>query len=244
MGDKTPETIIFIIGITLLCGFLLIFVLPQIMQEVRGPSVDLTVNAKFDSNGNLSQYKIIFDMPDAYSYDRYLQYANSQGNSTIREYLLRGIPANQIFEYNYDQRNLKITFWSTQPFSPNNVTNTIRIDKQEDIWRYEDSSFEMEYFIPDSYINSITYTLNCPTEVRNSNADSRGKFLAAKKLTWTIDRQKDAIGSSTRKAVIPTFYAEVKVPEAPEVIVVPGFGPVIAFIGIFMIALLERKKNG
>jgi len=180
-------------------------------------------------------------MPDKYSYDKFLLYVNSQGYSTIREYFLREISPSQIFEYEYDPKDLTVTFWVAQPFDPNTATNTIRIIKQEDRWRYEDSSFEGEYFIPDYFINSVTYKLDCPTEIRNTNADKQGKFLWANRLTWTIDRNKDAVGSSTLKAVIPTFYANVTTPEVPEVIVVPGFGPLVTFIGILVIALLKRK---
>lgn len=236
MGNNITE-VITAIGLVAVCGLAILFALPLIM----GPSTDLTVNAQFDSNGNLSQYKITFKMPNEFSYNKFLQYANSQGNSTIREYFLRGISSDQIFEYEYDPRDLTITFWATQPFDPNTVTNTIHIIKRADTWRYEDSSFEREYFIPDSFINSITYKLNCPTEIRDTNADSRGQFLRANQLTWIIDRHKDVIGSSTVKVVIPTFYADVEIPKTSEGITVPGFGPIIALVGILVIALLKRK---
>jgi len=242
MGDKITNALLLIVGLVFV-GVIILPVIPQIMQEIRGPSTDLKVNAEFDSNGYITQYRIVFKMPDAYSYDRFLQHASSQGNSTIREYLLRGIPQSQVFDYEYNQKDLRITLWAKQSFNPNNVTNTIRINKQENTWRYEDSSFEKAYFIPDSFINSITYTLKCPTEIINTNADSRGKLLSANQLTWTIDRHKDEIGSSTKRSAIPTVYADVKVPETPEMIVVPGFCSISAIIGVFAIILLSARKR-
>ena len=236
MGDDLMKVVVAIV-LVILAGVAIPSALPLIM----GPSTDLKVNAQFDSNGNLSQYKITFKMPNEYSYGKFVQYVNSQGNSTIREYFLRGISPNQLFEYKYDKDDLTVTFWATQPFDPNTATNTIHIIKQGDTWKYEDSSFAQEYFIPDGFINSITYTLDCPTEIKTTNADSRGKFLQANRLTWTIDRNKDAIGSSTVKIVIPTFYADVKAPEASGVTAAPGFGSMIAVIGTLVIALLKRK---
>jgi len=239
MSDIDAQGIAIIFIGMVLAGFILTVILPPFFQAIRGPSTDFTINTVIDYEGNVSEYSVTIVLPDTYSYDKFAKYSYSQNYGTIKEYILRGFSDKQIFDYNYDPKKNTITLKSTDTFDPNSITNIIHIQKNGREWRFEDESFASEYFIPEEYINKLTYKLTLPSDVLNSNADSQGGIFSPT-LTWNIDRHKETVLVSNNMPSVPIFYANASAPEIAEI---PGFGIIVTIIGLICSFLIIKRIN-
>lgn len=240
-GKSDNGQIIVILFFILIVGGLYYFVW---FPQIRGPATDLTSTVKMDSNGNISKYSIELQFVDSQSYTQFFQELNSPSRKTISEYMFRNITSPDLFKIKNDSSNNKIIISSQSPFDPNKVFTQVKLTKNQDYWEFEDSSVINSSYIPEKYVNKLTYTLTIPSKIINANTlDNSSSFFFPneKTLTWTIDKNKNLLNPFGEKIGSPKIYVKFEVPGPTDYsrIIIIGILIVICVI----IALIFLRRN-
>lgn len=235
MSSEKIFNILIILAVLAIIGVIYTYAIVPYLQEVRGPAIDITVNTELNSDGNLSEYSMIAKMPDSSSYNKYLAYVNSKGYSTIKEYFLRDIADKTLFDYSCDKEKMKLSFKSTKTFDPNEEMKTVNIDKSN--WIFNDSSFVLgtEYFFPDRFVDSISYTFTTHAAIFDTTGETSEYYFKGNKSDWLIERHKDSFDSTSNSIIIPPFIVKTSQPQAS-----PGL--LLAFFAIAIIWFFRKHK--
>lgn len=241
MVDSETTTWIVVIGFLILIA---IFVLPHMSEIMLGPRMDTTVKSEFDKTGNITKYELNVKMTD-YGYTKLNEISKSAGKTSIKDYLLRNVSNKDDFSYSEitnktDEKTIRL--FTIRDFDPNSKIPTIHITKNDTVWIYEDESFEKSYFLPDNFVDEITYVLTAPTHsIKISPAYNETGFieslLGKTKVTWVLDRQRDVIPFTGNAQPVPKYSVMIEAPKSP------GFGIVLSLIAILIVfALIYHKK--
>jgi hypothetical protein len=242
MNSDTAQWIV--IGVIVL--IVAVFVLPHLSEVWLGPRMDTTIKADFDSTGNLTKYDLNIKMTD-YGYSKLQEVSISSGKSSIKDFLLRNVSNKDDFSYyeitNKTENEKSVRLFAVRDFDPNSNIPTIHIIKNDTYWIYKDESFKKSYFLPDNFVNKITYTLTAPTHsVEISPAYNDTGFieglLGKTKVTWELDRNRDTIPFTGNAQPIPEYSVIVYTPKTP------GFGIILCSISILLAFFIHyRKRN-
>ena len=183
--------------------------------QIRGPAADVEVNAVLTPSGLLSEYQVTFQFVDDMSYSQFLLYLNSQKFVSMNDYETRTIADKQSISIQNDSSSRTIRITAKQPFDPNNVTTTIRLNKYPDSWEFIDNSIVNSSYLPEKYLNKFTYNLAVPTDLINANTleNSSSWWMDGKQLTWHINRNKNPLNPLGDNIASQTIYAKFKVPD-------------------------------
>jgi len=225
--------------ILIFCGLYLFVMYPQ----MRGPAADVEVNTVVNPSGLLSEYQVTFQFVDDMSYSQFLSYLYSQKFATMNDYVTRSIADKQSILIQNDSSSRTIRITAKQPFDPNNVTTTIRLNKYPDSWEFIDNSIVNSSYLPEKYLNKFTYNLAVPTDLINANTfeNSSSWWMDGKQLTWHIDRNKNPLNPSGDNIASQTIYAKFKVPDQNTIpriyfIIIGG----IVILGLIVIIMRRR----
>jgi hypothetical protein len=243
MNSETAQYIV--IGIAILV--IAFFALPHLSEVWLGPRMDTTIITDFDKTGNITKYDLTIEMSD-YGYLKLQEVSVSSGKTSIKDYLLRNVSNKNDFSYsevtNKTENRKAIRLFSVKDFDPNLNLPTVHIIKNDTYWIYKDESFKKSYFLPDNFVNKISYTVVAPTHsVKISPACNETGFieslLGKSKVTWIVDRDRDTIPFTGNAQPIPEYSVIVDAPKSP------GFGIVLTSISIFAIAfyIVCRNRN-
>ena len=230
------ETIIKIILLLIIGAVIWYYAFPY----VRGPAADISIKTKIDTTGNISAYSIEMQFPDDMSYSSFL--SNMKG-ANMSAYELRATSRPNSFVLTNDSANKKITINAIGPFDPNSTTSFMRLTKTQDYWEFEDTSVNSSSFLPENYINKLTYSLTIPSDILDTTTldNSSVLFSKEKQLTWTMDQDKNWFNPKGDNYNPPRIYAKFQVPEPANFPWVPiGIGAIVAvIIGLF---ILQRRR--
>jgi hypothetical protein len=241
-GKSDNGQIIAILFFIIIIGGLYFFVW---FPQIRGPATDLTSTVKIDPNGNISKYSIELQFVDSQSYTQFLQELNSPNRKTINEYVFRDILSPELFKIKNDSSNNKIVISSQSSFDPNNVFTHVKLIKYQDYWEFEDSSIVNSSYIPEKYVNKLTYTLTIPSKIIFANTidnSSSFYFPNEKTLTWTIDKNKNPLNPFGENIGSPKIYVKFGVPEPTDYSRIIIIGVVIIICVILTIMFLRRNR--
>lgn len=213
--------------------------------QIRGPATDMTTTVKIDPTGNISKYSVEMQFVDSQSYSQFLQELNSPNKKTIRDYVFREISSPESFIIKNDSANNKITIVSQASFDPNKVFAHVRVIKNQDYWEFEDSTIVNSSYIPEKYINKITYTLTIPSKLIYANTiDNSSSFFIPneKTLTWTIDKNKNLLNPFGENIGSPKIYVKFEVPESTDYSRIIIIGVLILIFGVLVILYLRRNR--
>src|SRR5208337_2569028 len=98
-----------------------------------------------------------------------------------------------LFSISNDSANQKITIKTVGPFDPNTVTTFMHLNMSQNYWEFSDDSVSGSSFLPEKYINKVTYTLTIPSEIIDATTldNSTDWIHGNKQLTWTMDQNKN-----------------------------------------------------
>lgn len=223
------------IGYLILAVILLAIYLFVWFPQIRGPATDMTITIKIDPNGNISKYSAEIQFEDTPSYVQFLNDLKSPTSKTMKDYLLRDISSPELFRITNDSTNNKITIVSSTPFDPNQIFSYVRITKSQNYWEFKDSSIINSSYIPEKYVNKLTYSLTIPSKIIYANTiDNSSSFFFPneKTLKWTNDKNKNPLNPVGNNIGSPEIYVKFEIPEPTDYtrIIILGIAALIVIV--------------
>lgn len=235
-SDATSGIIVFLILLVIGGGWYLFHMYP----DIRGPASDMEINVKIDPHGNISQYSVVLQFVDSSSYSKFITELSSKKIPSLTDYEFHSITSTDTFKLINDSTNNKLTIESRDPFDPNQVCSEIKINKYTDYWEYIDTSVVNSSYIPEKYINKLTYSLTIPSALIEANSleNSTPLLSTEKVITWRMDRNKNPLNPAGEKIDTQTIYVKFAVPDPnqfPIIPVVVGGIVLLIIIGLLII---------
>jgi len=143
----------------------------------------------------------------------YSSFLSDMKGANINADELRATSVPDSFTITNDSVNKKITISAIGPFDPNSMTLFMRLTRTQDYWEFEDNSINSSSFLPEKYIDKLTYTLTIPSNIIDATTLDNFSVLFSneKQLTWTIDQDKNWFNPKGDNYDPPRIYAKFQV---------------------------------